>query len=403
MSGISRPIGLVPTSSKTTAPTRACVVTTSRADYSHLRWVMRALTSDPSFELVTIAGGTHFSNQHGYTIKEMEADGFSPNEVAEFTASTDSGLAASKSFGLAASTVAQSLSKLEPSVVILLGDRFEILAIAAAAMLLRIPIAHIAGGDLTEGALDDCVRHSLTKLAHLHFTTNAPAGEVIRQLGEDPQRIFVVGSPSLDGLRLQPLLERDVVEKSLGMAFSYEAPNVLVTFHPETRARLPVEAQIMELLEALRLLPADTRIIITSPNADPGYFPILRALQGFAASRPRATFHDSLGQDLYLSTTACVDVVVGNSSSGLYEVPSLKKPTVDIGERQSHRLAAPSVLRCAIDRKEIQQAVITALAMDCSSVVNPYGDGYASERIVNILREEITRGIELRKPFFRVN
>jgi len=364
---------------------------------------MKELQADPFFELLMIAGGTHYSPQHGYTVRELEADGFRPNETIEFVPANDSGVAAAQSLGLATIGFASALSRLKPSVLVVLGDRFEILAAAGVGMILGIPIAHIAGGDLTEGALDDAVRHSLTKLSQAHFVTNAPAADVVRQLGEDPRKIFIVGSPSLDILRQGSLLTRESVEERLGMSFSRSAPNILVTFHPETRSRVAADTQISELLQALGRLSLETRIIITSPNADPGYAPIMKALCEFVAERRLATYHQSLGQELYLSTMACVDVVVGNSSSGLYEAPSLKKPSVDIGDRQARRVAASSVIRCGIERDQIINAIQAALAIDCSNVVNPYGDGRSALRIVSILRELISEGFVLRKRFFGLN
>ena len=362
---------------------RVAAITSSRADYGLLYWVLKAIDDDPEMELTLIATGSHLSAAHGMTVNEIE---FCVDERVAI-APGPSRLDAAKSLGLAVSGIAAALSRHDPEIVLLLGDRFEILGAAEAAMLLGVPIAHIAGGDVTEGAFDDAIRHSITKMSHLHFVTNEESAKRVRQLGEDPARIFVVGSPGLDTIRKMDLMPREE------LGFDFRDRNLLVTFHPSTLANESID----ELLAALDDL--DAGIIFTTGSIDPGADEIANAIDEFVAAHPNARSYVSLGQRRYLSTIANVDVVVGNSSSGLYEVPSFEKPTVDIGERQSGRLRASSVLHVPAERGAIRHAIERAFTLDCSKVVNPYGDGHAAERIHRVLRETEGGASLLQKRF----
>ncbi len=286
--------------------------------------------------------------------------------------------------------------------MLVLGDRFEILAAAQACLVHGIPLAHIAGGDTTEGAFDEAMRHAITKMAHVHFVTNELSARRVRQLGEDPQRIHVVGSPGLDHLRRRPLLDRSALEQALGARLGPR--NLLLTFHPVTLEPDHGRSQLDELLAALDGVPPDIVVWATRPNADTGGREIAAALdEWIAAQGSRAHIFTSLGQLRYLSLMALVDVVVGNSSSGLYEAPSLGVPTVDVGNRQAGRLAAASIVRAAPDRVEIRKAIDTALALDCSNVVNPYGDGRTTARINAVLRSLPPAQDLLRKQFHLID
>lgn len=363
---------------------RICVVTGSRAEYGLLYWVLHELRSRADFELQIIATGMHLAPEHGLTVRQIEADGFRVDRRVEMLLSSDGAGGVAKSIGLGVIGMSDALTSLQPDLVLLLGDRFEILAAAQACLVHKLPLAHIAGGDVTEGAFDESIRHAITKMSQLHFVTNSDAAARVRQMGEDPARIHVVGSPGLDHLRRTPLLDRAALEQALGAPLGRQ--NLLVTFHPVTLAHDDGLGQFDELLAALATTDDSTTLWISRPNADSGGREIAARLDAFAAATgARARVHTSLGQQRYLSLMKHADAVVGNSSSGLYEAPSLGVPTVDVGDRQRGRLAASSVLRCQAQREAIGDALRRALAMDCSGTVNPYGDGRSAERIVALL------------------
>lgn len=365
---------------------RVCVVTGSRADYGLLYWVMRAVAAEAEFVLQVAVTGMHLAPEFGSTWRLIEGDGFAIDEKVETLMSSDTAVGVAKSVGLGVIGFAEAWSRLAPDLVLVLGDRYEIFAAVQAAALANIPVAHLAGGDATEGAVDDVLRHGITKMAHLHFTTNELARRRVVQMGETPERVFNVGSTGLDYVARARLIERATLESSLGLAFAER--NFLVTFHPETLAgEGAAEQQVRELLGALdRFADGHTRFIVTRPNSDAGGRAIASLLDGWAAGRTDVNVFASLGQLRYLSVMAIVDVVIGNSSSGLYEVPSFRKPTVDIGERQRGRLRASSVVHCGAVASEIAAAVDQALGLDCRDVVNPYGDGNSSGRIIAELK-----------------
>ena len=377
---------------------RVCVVTGSRAEYGLLYWVVHDLRADPAFELQLVVTGMHLAREFGHTVDEIERDGFAIARRVEMLLASDTPGGIAKSVGLGVIGMSDAFEQLRPDVVLVLGDRFEILAAVQACLPHNIPIAHIAGGDTTEGAFDESIRHAITKMAHVHFVTNELSARRVRQLGEDPSRIHLVGSPGLDHLRRRALLDRASLEQALGAPLG--ARNLLVTFHPVTLEADAGVDQFGELLAALDTLNPDTTIWITRPNADTGGRAIAAALDTWAAARKdRVHAHTSLGQLRYLSLMAHTDAVVGNSSSGLYEAPSFGVPTVNIGARQRGRLAAMSVLHCAAERRAISQTIDRALSLDCRDVVNPYGDGRSAARIVDILRELPPASELLKKPF----
>lgn len=360
---------------------KICVVTGSRADYGLLYWLMHDIRADVDCRLQLAVTGMHLSPEFGQTWRVIEEDGFDIDARVETLISSDTPVGVAKSVGLGVIGFADAYQRLRPDVVLLLGDRYEIFAAAQAAYLARIPIAHIAGGDVTEGAFDEAIRHGITKMAQMHFVTNPEAARRVRQLGEAPERVFEVGSPGIDAIRRIRLLNRIELENTLDVQF--KRCNFLVTFHPVTLASQPAEVQLEALLQAVEtFLDGDTHIVFTRPNADTGGRAIIRRLDEFAATHVDTSVFTSLGQQRYLSLVALVDVVVGNSSSGLYEVPSLKRPTVNVGDRQKGRLAAASVLHCPAETAAIVESIRQALTLDCTQVANPYGDGDASRRIL---------------------
>lgn len=382
----------------TTAKRKICVVTGSRADYGLLYWPMKEIAGDADLQLQLVVTGMHLSPEFGLTYQAIEADGFAIDAKVELLLSSDTPASIAKSMGLGLIGFADVFARLQPDIVMLLGDRYEILAAAEAALVARIPVAHIAGGDVTEGAFDEAIRHSITKMSHLHFVTNEAAAARVRQLGENPQHLFNVGSPGLDYIRRLKLLNRAELEASLD--FGLRKKNLLVTFHPVTLESTPAADQFLELLRALENLDEDFGIIFTMPNSDTDGRGIIRLIENYVSRHTNARAYSSLGQVRYLSTMAQVDVVVGNSSSGLYEAPSFNKPTVNIGDRQKGRLAANSVIHCATEASAIATAITQALQLNCEGVGNPYGDGNSAARIKEILKRMDDPTALLKKRFF---
>lgn len=380
---------------------RIGVVTGGRAEYGLLRWVMHDIRAAPDLALQLIVTGSHLEPRFGLTVEAIEADGFAIDARVPLGLDGDGPGDAARAMARCLTGVSDALERLRPDILLVLGDRFEILAAAEAAMLHRIPVAHIAGGDVTEGAFDESIRHALTKLSHIHLVTNARSAARVARMGEDPARIHVVGSPGLDHLNRSPLLDRAALEAALGATLG--ARNLLVTFHPVTLAEDRGLGAFEALLAGLDALPRDIVKWVTRPNADPGHRAVETALDAWAAGRPDVHVFASLGQTRYLSLMAQCDAVVGNSSSGLYEAPSLGAPTVDVGDRQKGRLAAASVLHARAEAGAVAAAIEAALALDCSAVVNPYGDGRSAPRIVEILSQAPAREVLLAKRFHEVD
>jgi UDP-hydrolysing UDP-N-acetyl-D-glucosamine 2-epimerase len=376
---------------------KICVATGSRADYGLLHWVMHAIRDSRLLKLQVVASAMHLSPEFGLTVRDIEADGFAIDARVDLQLGSDSGQGIGRSIGLGVIGFAEAFAALAPDMLVVLGDRFETLAAVTAALPAHLPVAHLAGGDLTEGSFDDAMRHAITKMSHLHFVTNGDAARRLSQLGEEPWRIHNVGSPGIDYLqRLEPL-GRAGLERRLGVRLSRR--NLLVTFHPPTVEPGVAASQFSELLAALDMLGPEVGLVFTYPNADNEGRSIIALLKEFVAGHPNAHAFPSLGQPLYLSLMREVDALVGNSSSALYEAPTLKKAAVNIGDRQKGRLQAASVVNCAPERKDIVDAVARALALDCARVVNPYGEGRSAERIVATLEESSDRARLLRKKF----
>lgn len=375
-----------------------CVVTGSRAEYGLLYWLLKEIEADAALHLQIVATGMHLSPEFGLTYRQIEGDGFKIDEKVEMLLSSDTPVGVAKSIGLGVIGFGGALDRLRPDILVLLGDRYEILAAAQAALVARIPVAHIVGGDVTEGAFDESIRHSITKMAHLHFVTNAVSARRVRQLGENPDYIFNVGSPGLDYIKRAKMLGRDELEAALG--YEFKTRNFLVTFHPVSLETRSAAIQFQELLKALDAFGQNAGIIFTKPNADTDGRVIAQLMDGYVATHPHARAYTSLGQIRYLSVMSQIDIVIGNSSSGLYEAPSFRKPTVNIGDRQKGRLQADSVINCIPVAHEIEKAVRQALSSDCSRVINPYGDGDSSRRIKEHLRQVVAPGALLKKHFF---
>jgi UDP-N-acetylglucosamine 2-epimerase (non-hydrolysing)/GDP/UDP-N,N'-diacetylbacillosamine 2-epimerase (hydrolysing) len=364
---------------------KICVVTGTRAEYGLLQPIMKAIKEDKLLELQVAVTGMHLSPEFGLTYKTIEEDDFEISEKIEILLSSDTSIGVAKAIGLATISFSETLNRLKPDFIMILGDRFELLAAAQAALVSRIPIVHIAGGDVTEGAFDEAIRHSITKMSQLHFVTNKESEKRVHQLGEDPESIHLVGNPGLDHLNSLKLMGKNELEKSL--RYSFKSKNILVTFHSVTLDNAPSVNSFSALLEALDGLGEDIGIIFTRPNADTEGRQLIKMLDKYVEDRSNCIVYTSLGQLRYLSTVALVDVVVGNSSSGILEAPSLKTATVNIGDRQKGRLRADSIIDCEPITENIKESIQQAFKLDCSTVVNPYGDGNTTERVLKVLRE----------------
>lgn len=366
---------------------KICVVTGTRAEYGLLFWLMKEVQADTNLELQLIVTGMHLSPEFGLTYKEIEKD-FSISKKIEMLLSSDTPVGIAKSMGLAQISFAEAYAELSPDIVVVLGDRFEIFSAAAAAMISRIPIAHIHGGETTEGAVDEAIRHSLTKMSHLHFVATEAYRRRVIQLGECAENVFNYGAPGLDSIHNLQLLSRVQFEEAIG--FKLGKKNLLVTFHPVTLEQNTAQEQFCELLLALDELD-DTRIIFTKANADADGRVINSMIDEYVSARQdKAIAFVSLGQLRYLSALQYVDAVVGNSSSGFIEAPSFKIATVNIGDRQKGRIKASSIIDCLPRKADITSSIRQVYAPETQSalcnVTNPYGGGGASKNIVNILR-----------------
>lgn len=381
---------------------KICVVTGTRSEYGLLRWVMDGIRGTSGLELQLAVTGMHLSPEFGLTFRDIETDGFTIDAKVEMLLSSDTPVGISKSTALGLMGFATEFARLRPDVLLLLGDRFETLAAATAAMFANIPIAHLHGGEVTEGAFDEAIRHSVTKMSHLHFVAAEEYRRRVIQLGEAPERVFLVGGLGVDVIKRTKLLDRTALEASIG--FSLGGKSLLVTFHPVTLEAGGSEHEMAELLAALNEL-RDTRLIFTMPNADTGGRGLSRMVRDFVRVHANSAVFTSLGQVRYLSCLQYVDGVVGNSSSGITEAPTMRRGTVNIGDRQNGRLKASSVIDCRPRRDEIGQAIKRLYSRDFQrslrTIENPYGDGGASERIVDAVGRASLDGL-LRKRFYDV-
>ena len=378
---------------------KICIITGTRAEYGLLRWVMQGIKDDNELTLQIIVTGMHLSPEFGLTFKAIEQDGFQIDRKVEMLTNSDTPVGIAKSMGLGMIGFADALHELQPDLIVVLGDRFEIFSAVSAALVARIPVAHLHGGETTEGAFDEALRHSITKMSHLHFVAAEPYRQRVIQLGEQPDHVFLVGGLGIDNIKRLQLLDRTALETSLD--FKLGVKNLLITFHPVTLETATAANQMQELLAALAQLK-DTQLIFTLPNADTDGRALIEMVQNFVKQHPNARAYDSLGQLRYLSCILHVDGVVGNSSSGLAEVPSFKKGTINIGDRQRGRLQAESVINCEPTRENITTALVQLYSADFQTslhkVINPYGEGGASKKVVNTLKSYPVEGIV--KKFF---
>ncbi len=369
-----------------------CVVTGSRADYGLLRRVIGGIQSDPDLTLQLVVTGTHLSKDYGSTYEEIKQDGFEVNAEIHTIGDSDSPAAIAESMGRGLTGFGSILEKLKPDLLVVLGDRFEILTATAAALVARIPVAHIHGGEVTEGAYDDAIRHSITKMSNLHFVATEKCRKRVIQLGEDPNSVFLVGGLGVDAINNVELFTREELQAELGMKFLEKS--LLITFHPETLGDKDPAAQFKELLYALELLE-DTTLVFTMPNADTGGKEIAKLIEKFVETNINAYYFKSLGQRKYLSTVAQVDGVIGNSSSGILEVPSFKKGTINIGDRQEGREQALSIIDCEPERDILRIGIEKLFSQDfrksLAGTASPYGDGGAGDRIVTVLRSVVLK------------
>ncbi len=382
---------------------KICVVTSTRAEYGILKPLLAEIDADSSLSLQLVVTGTHLSEKYGETYKEIEADGFTIDAKIAMNLDDDSNEALSLAMAQLQKNITKVFSDLEPDIVVILGDRYEILSVVIAAMMLHIPLAHIHGGELTEGAIDDSIRHAVTKLAHLHFTSTEEYANRVIQLGEQPSRVFNVGSLAVEQIKKLPLLSKEELEKSF--AFEFGEKNILVTYHPETLSKLSPQEQFQELLNALDELK-DTKIIFTKANADSGGAIINKMIEDYVQKNSdKAIAFSSLGQLRYFSTIKYVDAVVGNSSSGILEVPSFYKLTVNIGDRQKGRTQAKSIVNAKILQKDIKKAIYKAYDKNflqmIKGVQNPYELEGTSKKIKEVLLSVVLDSI-LQKKFYDI-
>ncbi|MDB2462187.1 UDP-N-acetylglucosamine 2-epimerase [Alphaproteobacteria bacterium] len=380
-----------------------CVVTGTRAEYGLLYWIMREIEASPELSLQVVATGMHLSHEFQNTSEIIENDNFKIDKKIPILLSSDSPSAISKSIGLGLIGFGDAFDELKPDLVLLLGDRFEILSAAVSAMVHRIPIAHIHGGEATEGSIDEPIRHSITKMSQIHFVAAPEFAKRVTQMGEQPETVYVVGATGLDGIaKLEPLTKSQL-EKELD--FSFGGKNLLVTFHPVTLEAASSQDQFANLLDALDQFP-EVNLIFTMPNADTDGRTIMDQIREYCEKRENAKYFNSLGQKKYLSALKYIDGVIGNSSSGLIEAPSFGIGTINIGDRQKGRLRGPSIIDCSPKVDEIVSAIEIlyqpSFRKSLVDAANPYGTAGASGKIVQILRQ-FDFSNSLKKTFYNLS
>lgn len=381
---------------------KICFITGTRAEYGLLYWLMHEIEADIDFKLQIIVTGMHLSPEFGLTYKEIEKK-FKINKKIEILLSSDTSIGISKSMGLAQISFAEAFEELKPDIVVVLGDRYEIFSAVNAAMISRIPIAHLHGGESTEGLIDEPIRHSITKMSHVHFTATDDYKKRVIQLGENPSKVFNVGGMGIENIKRLKLLKKSKFEKSIN--FKLNKKNILVTFHPVTLEKSTAKEQFQELLDAIDELE-DTNIIFTKANSDMNGRIINQMCDEYVAKNSHKSIcFTSLGQLRYLSALKYVDAMVGNSSSGLIETPSFKIGTINIGDRQRGRIKAKSVIDCGTSKSEIIQAFSKLYSKEfqesLKKIKNPYGDGCASEKIIKVLKNIDLTGM-LKKTFYDI-
>ena len=383
---------------------KICVATGTRAEYGLLRPLMKAIKNEPNWQLQILATGAHLSPEFGLTYNEIEKDGFTIDKKVEMLLSSDTSTSVVKSMGLGMVGFSDALQDLAPDLLIILGDRYEMLALASSALIFTIPMVHIHGGEITEGAYDDAIRHSITKMSNLHFASTEEYKNRIIQLGEDPRFVHNVGAIGLDSVKQLPLLGKDELEKELD--FKFKKNNYQVTFHPTTLDKESPEKQFQILLNAIDK-QEDSFFIFTKANADTGGRIINKMIDDYVSRNPeKAKAFNSLGNLRFLSFVQFCDAVVGNSSSGILEVPSLKTATINIGDRQKGRIQAESIINTTVSEVEILQAFKKTKSVKFKEIVahsvNPYGIGEATQKIMNELRKVNLQDFRTKK-FYDIN
>ena len=379
-------------------------VTATRAEFGLIRPIIHASAASKTIVIDLVAIGAHFSVAHGPTINEIIANDNSLSACFETTMDSDTGVGCAKTIALSILSLTDHLANTAYDAVLILGDRYELLGVASSALCLKLPIIHVAGGHLTTGAIDDSVRHSLTKLSRVHFTSTQQYRSRIIQLGEDPDLTFVVGSTGLDDIFDLKTMSKSELEKKIGLVL--RSPSILCTYHPETLSQISPEDQVNKLLNVLKEFD-DISIIFTGANTDEGGKIINKKIEEFVALNPgRCVLIPSLGRKMYLSSMQHVDAVVGNSSSGVIEVPSFQIGTLNIGDRQKGRIRAQSIIDCSINEEEIRNGLQKALSLDFKAsikdCINPFGTGNAGEKIVNILEGLNFENLSGNKVFFDI-
>lgn len=365
---------------------KVCVITGTRAEYGLLYWTLKALEKEPAIDLQLCVTGMHLSPEFGLTYQQIEADGFTIDYKVETLLSSDTGTAIAKSIGIGTIGFADAFEQLQPDVILVVGDRYEILAAVTAALAARIPVAHCHGGELTLGAIDDAIRHAITKMAHLHFVSTAAYQKRILQLGEEKERVRVVGALGLENIQ-QQLISRADFEEKIGRPLAHQ--NFIITYHPETLSDINLESQMTALFDALDQFP-NALLIFTQPNADHQGRQINQKIKAYVlANKDRAVFFPTLGSKAYLTALSLVDLVIGNSSSGIIEAPSFKTPTINIGNRQKGRIQARSVVNTPPETKAITKAIKQGLEMIQDTTVlnskNPYEGEHPSRLILETI------------------
>lgn len=381
---------------------KICVITGTRAEYGLLRPLMEKINKDEELELQIIATAMHLSHEFGLTYKEIEKDGFEIDEKIEMLLGSDTAIGISKSMGLAIISFSETLNRLKPDLVIILGDRYEILMAASAAMIAKIPIVHLHGGETTEGAFDESIRHSITKMSFLHFTSTEEYKKRVIQLGEDPSRVFNVGAIGVENIKKLNIMEKEQVEKEFN--FKLDKPYAMVTFHPVTLEESTSEEQFKELLKAIDSFK-DMKFVITKANSDSDGRIINSLIDEYVEkNKDRCVQFVSMSQIKYLSAMKHSSMVVGNSSSGIIETPSFNIPTINIGDRQKGRVQATTVINCEPVAEKIIDAMNKGLSKEfkenIKDAINPYGDGNTSDKIMKEIKKTLSEPISLKKKFF---
>lgn len=381
---------------------KICVITGTRAEYGLLKPVIEKINKDEELELALIATGAHLSPEFGLTYKEIENDGYVIDKKIEMLLSADTPGSIVKSMGVEMIGFADAFAEVKPDMIIILGDRYEMLTAASAAMIYRIPIAHIHGGETTEGAIDEAIRHAITKMSYLHFAAAEVYRNRIIQLGESPERVFNVGALGVENIKTVKLLDKNILENSIN--FKINENTVMVTYHPVTLEKESSAQQFGNLLYVLENRP-EWNIIFTKANSDTDGRIINQMIDRFVAEhKNRSIAYMSLGQIRYLSALKYCSMVIGNSSSGIIEVPSFHIPTVDIGDRQRGRAASGSVIRCGTDAEDIDDALRKAVRDDFRQNIknekNPYEGENTSLKTVNIIKRFLQDGIDIKKKFY---